>query len=62
MSECCIASWSPTYYDDAGRLRDSMGRFASLAPSEVCPNGCERYGDWWVPADCPTHLGGGRDA
>lgn len=24
---------------------------------EVCPNGCHRYGTWWVPEDCPIHLG-----
>lgn len=49
------------YLDDHGRLRDSRGRFASArrtSPDEVCPNGCERYGDWWLPEDCPTHLGG----
>ena len=46
-----------TYIDDQGRLRNSRGQFASLRPNEVCPNGCERYGDWWVPADCATHLG-----
>lgn len=51
------------YADDRGRLRDSKGRFASYddvtpEPNETCPNGCERWGDWWVPADCPTHLGG----
>jgi hypothetical protein len=42
------------------RLRDPMtGRFVAFnpAPDEVCPNGCERFGDWWVPEDCPTHLG-----
>ncbi len=48
------------YMDDAGQLRDSKGRFArdhtGGAPDEVCPNGCERYGDWWVPEDCPKHL------
>ena len=27
-------------------------------PDEVCQNGCTRYGDWWVPEDCPKHLGG----
>jgi hypothetical protein len=48
------------YVDDAGRLRDSnTGRFVGLKPAEVCPNGCERYGDWWVVEDCPTHLLGG---
>ena len=47
-----------TYYDDQGRYRDNRGRFASLKPDETCPNGCERYGDWWVPEDCATHLGG----
>lgn len=50
-----------TYVDDGGRLRDCRtGRFVPTnpAPDETCPNGCERYGDWWVPADCPTHLGG----
>ena len=58
-----------TYYDEkVNRLRDSAtGRFAlptirfepvSDTPNEVCPNGCERYGDWWVPEDCPDHLGG----
>lgn len=52
--------WNPTYYDDAGRLRDSKGRFAAPRPDETCPNGCERFGDWWVPADCPIHLGGAR--
>lgn len=46
------------YVDGAGRVRDSLGRFARLGPDETCPNGCERYGDWWVPEDCPTHLGG----
>lgn len=26
-------------------------------PDEVCPRGCERFGDWWsVPVDCPVHL------
>jgi hypothetical protein len=57
-----------TYYDEkSNRLRDNAtGRFAPFnpAPDETCPNGCERYGDWWVPEDCPTHLldrpGGGR--
>lgn len=56
-------------YDyDLGRLRDPMtGRFVAFnpdpdevkptEPDETCPNGCERFGDWWVPADCPTHLG-----
>lgn len=28
-------------------------------PDETCRNGCVRYGDWWVPEDCPTHLGDG---
>lgn len=27
-------------------------------PDETCPNGCQRFGDWWVPEDCPQHLGG----
>lgn len=46
-----------TYVDDRGRLREiRTGRFVSHKPDEVCPNGCERYGDWWVPEDCPTHL------
>jgi hypothetical protein len=57
-----------TYYDEkSDRLRDNAtGQFAPFnpAPDETCPNGCERYGDWWVPEDCPTHLldrpGGGR--
>lgn len=51
------------YVDDGGRLRDARtGRFVAdrKEPDEVCPNGCERYGDWWVPEDCPTHLGGAR--
>ena len=52
-----------TYYAvKVNRLRDWTGRFvpfaAHTAPDETCPNGCERYGDWWVPEDCPTHLGG----
>lgn len=53
-----------TYYDEkANRLRDNAtGRFmpfaSHLAPDETCPNGCERFGDWWVPEDCPEHLGG----
>lgn len=53
-----------TIYDEkSNRLRDTQtGRFApfkaALRPDETCPNGCERYGDWWVPEDCPTHLGG----
>lgn len=48
-----------TYVDDRGRVRDAQtGRFASSKPDEVCRNGCERYGDWWVPFDCPDHLGG----
>jgi hypothetical protein len=52
------------YFDDAvGRLRNSRGQFVSWdaptdGPDETCPNGCERYGDWWVPEDCPIHLGG----
>lgn len=48
------------YIDDAGRLRNSRGQFATYdpRPDETCPNGCERFGDWWVPVDCPTHLGG----
>lgn len=48
------------YLDDQGRLRHGNGRFAPSVrqPDETCPNGCERYGDWWVPVDCPTHLGG----
>ena len=25
-------------------------------PDETCPNGCVRYGEWWVPEDCPEHL------
>lgn len=53
-------------YDEAtSRLRDPMtGRFVAFdsarvrMPDETCPLGCERYGDRWVPADCPTHLGG----
>ena len=51
------------YVDDSGRLRNSRGQFARMyrddvnpAPDERCPNGCERWGDWWVPADCATHL------
>jgi len=53
-----------TIYDEkSNRLRDTQtGRFApfkaALRPDETCPNGCERYGEWWVPEDCPTHLGG----
>jgi hypothetical protein len=51
------------YVDDAGRLRNSRGQFAAYAtdwptPDEVCPNGCERFGYWWVPVDCAKHLGG----
>ena len=51
-------------YDEAlNRMRDTAtGRFVKFAhaygaPDETCPNGCERYGDWWVPEDCATHLG-----
>ena len=54
------------YQDDQGRLRDAgSGQFAAdpyaddveSEPDERCPNGCERYGDWWsVPVDCPVHL------
>jgi hypothetical protein len=44
------------YTDGQGRTRNSKGQFASHRPDEVCPNGCERYGEWWVPEDCPTHL------
>lgn len=51
-----------TYTDDSGRCREiATGRFAKTdvaVPDETCVNGCVRYGDWWVPADCPTHLGG----
>lgn len=51
-----------TYYDEkTNRFRDcATGRFApsSPVPDETCPNGCARYGDWWVPEDCATHLGG----
>ena len=54
-----------TYYDEAlNRMRDvATGRFASFnaaagLPDEVCANGCERFGEWWVPEDCATHLGG----
>lgn len=51
------------YYDvKSDRLRDNAtGRFAPFNPSpdETCPYGCERFGDWWVPEDCSTHLGGG---
>ena len=55
--------WEPvilTYVDDAGRLRYSNGRFAPWRrePDETCPNGCARYGDWWIPEDCATHLAG----
>lgn len=49
-----------TYTDDNGRVRWSNGRFAKtdvVVPDETCPNGCVRYGDWWVPEDCATHLG-----
>lgn len=53
-----------TYYDEKlNRMRDTAtGRFAPFAaaygPDEACPNGCERYGDWWaVLEDCATHLG-----
>ncbi len=53
-----------TYYDEkTNRLRSvATGRFAPFVttPDETCPNGCERYGDWWVPEDCATHLGGAR--
>ena len=50
-----------TYYDEkANRLRDQKGRFAPFAshtsPDEICPNGCERWSDWWIPEDCPRHL------
>ena len=51
-----------TQYDEKlNRMRDTAtGRFApftaAYGPDETCPNGCERYGDWWVPEDCPTHL------
>lgn len=51
-----------TYYDEkTNRLRSGdTGRFVpfNIKPDEVCSNGCERYGDWWVPEDCPVHLGG----
>jgi len=47
------------YLDDAGRVRSlATGRFAKARPDETCPNGCERWGDWWVAEDCPEHLGG----
>jgi hypothetical protein len=50
------------YHDEkVGRLRDlRTGRFVAdnPAPDEVCPNGCVRFGDWWVPEDCPEHIGG----
>jgi hypothetical protein len=54
------------YDEKLNRLRDTAtGRFAPFttaqaadAPDETCPNGCERYGDWWVPEDCAEHLGG----
>lgn len=52
------------YEDKLNRMRDTMtGRFVPFAAAysdadEVCRNGCERFGDWWVPVDCPEHLGG----
>ena len=47
------------YVDPQGRVRSlSTGRFAKFAPDEICPNGCERYGEWWVAEDCAEHFGG----
>lgn len=50
-----------TYYDEKlNRLRCvASGRFAPWdpKPDETCPNGCVRFGEWWVPEDCATHLG-----
>jgi hypothetical protein len=52
----------PVYTDERGRWRDRQGRYAAWPeapsePDETCPNGCERFGDWWVPVDCAIHLG-----
>jgi hypothetical protein len=47
------------YIDDNGRARSLWtGRFVAMRPDEICQNGCERWGDWWIPADCATHIGG----
>jgi hypothetical protein len=43
---------------DPACLNHDPALVTSDTPDETCPNGCERFGDWWVPEDCATHLGG----
>lgn len=53
------------YFDvAAGRWRTSDGRFVkmeaeetNMEADEICPSGCQRFGNWWAAEDCPLHLG-----
>lgn len=49
---CAVMGIEPETAD--GALVDR----AEPLPDETCPNGCARFDDWWVPEDCPEHLGG----
>lgn len=49
--------WRRDLHAENQRLLDE--RSADRPEEETCPNGCVRFGDWWVPEDCPEHLGVG---
>lgn len=51
-------SLDPVDFAHDDEAANVMGSAPGPEPDETCPNGCVRYGEWWVPEDCPEHLGG----